>query len=230
MIVAAVVCPHPPLLLRELGGAEDAVPDLRAACAAALAGALGHRPDAVVVVGGGDETAVWDPSLPVGVRRFGTTVAADTAVLPQSLGVGRRLLDEAGWDGPVRMHTVSWDADAAEVADTARALGPARSEERLVLLVLADGSARRGEKAPGHLDERSLGFDDETARALAGGDATALTGIDAELAAELMAAGRAALGVLGEAVLRQGDAPRAEVLYRDDPFGVDYVVALWSLA
>ncbi|GAB2759450.1 class III extradiol ring-cleavage dioxygenase family protein [Nocardioides pakistanensis] len=230
MIVAAVVCPHPPLLLRELCGAEDAVPDLRAACASALARALRDRPDAVVVVGGAEETRAWDPSLSPGVRRFGTTAAADTAVLPQSLGIGRRLLEEAGWDGPVRMHAVSWSATPAELADTARALGSPRPEERMVLLVLADGSARRGEKAPGHLDERAFGFDDEVACALAEGDAKALAGIDAELAQELMAAGRAALGVLGEAALQQGDTPRVDVLHRDDPFGVDYVVALWELA
>ena len=43
MIVAAVVCPHPPLLLRELSGAQDAVPELRAACHDALASGVDLR-------------------------------------------------------------------------------------------------------------------------------------------------------------------------------------------
>ena len=90
MIVSAVVCPHPPLLLRELSGAQDAVPELRAACHQALEAALGSRPDVVVVVGGADDAREWDPSLPVEVRRFGTTDAPHVVGLPLSLGVAKR--------------------------------------------------------------------------------------------------------------------------------------------
>lgn len=228
MIVAAVVCPHPPLLLRELSGAVDAVPDLRAACRDALVAALAQRPDAVVVVGGADETRAWDPSLPIGIRRFGTTAAPDAVGLPQSLGVAGRLLDEAGWDGPVRMHAVSWDADPAEVASVAGSV--VEAEQRVVLLVVGDGSNRRGEKAPGHLDVRSFGLDDEIGRALEKGDAAALSTLDAGLAHELTVLGRAAFAVLGDVVTAEGSAPRATVLYRDDPFGVLYLVALWEMA
>lgn len=228
MIVTAVVCPHPPLLLRELCGAEDAVPALRAACADAVARALRTAPDAVVVVGGAEATGAWDPSLPAGVRRFGTTSRPDAVALPQSLAVGGRLLDEAGWAGAVRMHAVSWEADAREVADVARAV--AAPEERLVLLVLADGSARRGEKAPGHLDERAFGYDDETVRALGEGDAQALVDRDAGLAVDLLAGGRAALAVLGRVAVDQGGTFVPEVVHRGDPFGVDYAVAVWDLS
>ncbi|HEX6247007.1 MAG TPA: hypothetical protein VFZ64_03980 [Nocardioidaceae bacterium] len=227
MIVAAVVCPHPPLLLRELCGAEDTVPELRAACRKAVGSLLSGEPDAVVVVGGGETTRAWDPSLPLDVRRFGTTAAPEVAGLPQSLGVGRRLLDEAGWAGPVRMHTVAWDAGPTEVADVAAHV--AGVEGRVVLLVLGDGSARRGVRAPGHLDERAFAFDDETARALEEGDAEALTRVDPALAEELLSRGRAALAVLGQVALTQGTLPRAELLHRDDPHGVDYVVASWAL-
>ncbi len=36
MSTPVVVCPHPPLLLRELGGLADPVADLRASCRAAV--------------------------------------------------------------------------------------------------------------------------------------------------------------------------------------------------
>jgi hypothetical protein len=255
VIVAAVVCPHPPLLLRELSGAHDAVPELRAACRDALAEALATAPDAVVVVGGADGSGEWDPSLPVDVRRFGTTTAPHVSGLPQSLGVAKRLLDEAGWAGPLHLHAVSWDADPSSVTGLAREIGEV--EGRVVLLVLADGSARRGEKAPGYLDDRAFAFDDEIVGALERGDAATLAGLDAGLADELMVLGRAPLAVLGEAVLARaapddartattdpgpaspgpaaphsprGATPRARVVYRDDPYGVQYTVASWELS
>lgn len=251
MIVTAVVSPHPPVLLRELCGAQDTVPELRAACGEAVASGLRVGPDVVVVVGGAAETREWDPSLPIGIRRFGTTDAPAAVGLPQSLGVARRLLHEAGWEGPVRMHSVAWDADRETAAELARAVveGP----ERAVLLVMADGSARRGEKAPGHLDERAFAFDDEIGRALEAGDPEALSELDPALAADLLVQGRAALAVLGEIVAAQEAArdasqraargaaegaqggaaelgrPKTDVLYRDDPHGVMYTVVVWDL-
>jgi hypothetical protein len=102
-------------------------------------------------------------------------------------------------------------------------------EGRVVLLVMGDGSARRGAKAPGYLDERAFAFDDEVGRALERGDAAALAGLDRGLAVELMVLGCSAFAVLGEVTAAQGGTPRCEVLYRDDPYGVMYTVALWSL-
>jgi hypothetical protein len=227
VIVAAVVCPHPPLLLRELSGAEDAVPELRDACRVALASALAVRPDAVVVVGGADLALEWDPSLPVDVHPFGTPDAPHVTGLPLSLGVASRLLDEAGWAGPVHLHTLPWDADPGTVTDVAAQVRAV--EGRALLLVMGDGSARRGAKAPGYLDERAFTFDDEVGRALEGGDAAALAGLDRGLAEELMVLGRSAFTVLGEVVDASGRTPEARILYRDDPYGVMYTVTLWSL-
>ena len=228
MIVAAVVCPHPPLLLRELSGAQDAVPELRAACHAAVVAALGCLLDTVVVVGGADEPGVWDAALPVEVRSFGTTTAPPVEGLPLSLGVAKRLLEEAGWVGPLLLHTLPWDADPVSAAGLAHTVGEV--EGRVVLLVMGDGSARRGEKAPGYLDERAFAFDDEVTAALDRGDAEALAGLDPVLAEELMVLGRAAFAVLGEAVRSQGSTPRPRLVYRDDPYGVLYTVALWDLS
>ena len=227
MIRAAVLCPHPPLLFRELGGAEDPAVDLRKAAVAAvaetLAGATG-----VVVVGGHDAAGTWDPATPADVRRFGTTGGAVARPgLPLSLGVGARLLEEAGWQGPTELVAVPWHADGPTVEDVVRDL--AGRPDGTVLLVLGDGSTRRGDKAPGYLDERAFPFDDAVATALADGDAAALHELDAGLAEELMVLGSAGLRVLGGVALAQGSTPRAALSYRDDPYGVSWFVATWDL-
>lgn len=224
-IVSLILCPHPPLLLRELGGLADPVAELREACRAVLVEALAESPDRVVVVGGADTAGSWDDEPGFDVRRWGTTVARTGSATPLSVGVGRRLLDEAGWTGPTELLTVGWDGGADELeALRARLAG---RDERTVLLLLGEGSARRGQAAPGFLDERAFGFDDALASAIADGDAGALRGLDAELARELMAEGRAALRLMGALA---GDGPAsAELRYRDDPFGTSYFVARWDL-
>src|SRR5258708_14759496 len=88
---------------------------------------------------------------------------------------------------------------------------------------MADGSARRGPKAPGYFDGRSGPFDAEVERAVQAGDLDALLALDQDLARELMATGRPAWQVLAGAL--QGTKPASEIIYRDDPFGVAYLVA-----
>ena len=225
MIAAAVLVPHPPVLLRELGGTDDPVPDLRSAALAAVRD-LVRDVDAVVVVGGSDVGRAWDPAAGADVRRFGTTSAPrPDAALPPSLGVGVRLLADAGWTGPVLTHAVAWDADRATLDDLAGDV--AGRDGRVGVQVLGDGSARRGEKAPGYLDERAFPFDDAVAKALADGEAAELADLDSDLAAELMVLGASAFRFLGLLALRQSARPDAAVTYHDDPFGVDYVVATW---
>lgn len=79
------------------------------------------------------------------------------------------------------------------------------------VLVVGNGSAKRTEKAPGHLDERAAAFDDALRASFAD--------VDPALAGELWAdtACLAGLRPLAE----------AEVLYDDAPFGVQYWVAVW---
>lgn len=230
MIVAAVVCPHPPLLLRELSGAQDAVPDLRAACHEALGRALRLEVTTVVVVGGADTAGAWSASLPDAVRRFGTTGAATGPALPLSLTVGRRLVRSAGWDGPLLLRSVGWDADDSEVADVAEDVaGLGDASPHVLLVVMGDGGARRGEKAPGYLDDRSFGFDATVEEALRSGDAAVLRDLDPDLAGQLMALGRPAFAVLGATVDAAGLRATGEVLHSADPYGVQYTVALWEL-
>ncbi|HET7358218.1 MAG TPA: hypothetical protein VFJ09_16245 [Nocardioidaceae bacterium] len=227
MIRAAAVCPQPPLLFRELAGTHDAAAALREACHRAVADVLAASPDAVVVVGGGEASASWDAALEPGPGVFGGPPGTARGRLPLSLAVGRRLLAEAGWAGPVELRAVAWGASRAEVEQLGEQL--ASREDDIVLLVLGDGSARRGDKAPGYVDERAFGFDAETGRALAEGDPAGLLDQDAGLADELMAGGRAAFQVMAAAVRAQGGAPQAKVGYSDDPFGVMYVVATWRM-
>jgi aromatic ring-opening dioxygenase LigB subunit len=88
---------------------------------------------------------------------------------------------------------------------------------------MADGSARRGPKAPGYFDERSAPFDAQVERAVRTGDLDALLALDQDLARELMATGRPSWQVLAGAL--QGTETASEIIYSDDPFGVAYLVA-----
>lgn len=225
--VRVALCPHPPLLLRELSGATDAVPALREACRSAVAELTAGDPTEVVVVGAAERPGPVDAALGIDVRRFGATGprTARGSGLPPSLGVGRRLLGEAGWEGPVSLHAVSWDADRDELAALADGL---LARTGAALLLLGDGSARRGEKAPGFLDERAFGFDDAVADALSAGDPHPLRDLDAALAAELMVGGRSVLRLLG--LLGERRRPvHAALTHREDPYGVSYLVARWNL-
>lgn len=98
--------------------------------------------------------------------------------------------------------------------------------ERVALLVMGDASACRTLKAPGYLDERAAPFDAEVARALGAADVAALQTLDAELAYELKASGRACWQVLAGAA--EGADLGGSLLYEDAPYGVGYVVATWS--
>jgi hypothetical protein len=96
----------------------------------------------------------------------------------------------------------------------------------VALLVMGDASACRTLKAPGYLDERAVPFDREAARALGAADIAALKALDAGLARELKAAGRAPWQVLAGAAETAGLS--GTLLYEDAPYGVGYVVAAWS--
>jgi hypothetical protein len=229
MLVAAAVCPAPPLLARELTGADPVIPDLRQACAAAVAAALDSQPDLVVVVGVAGTAQRWDPAGRLDLSQFAPALPGPgphVPRLPVSVGLGAMLLDLAGYGGPRELHSVTEDESPAACADVgARLAGQAG---RVAMLVLADGSARRTLKAPGYLDERSAPFDDEVIRAISGPDLSPLLAVDAQLARDLMATGRPAWQVLAGAA--GGLRAAAKVRYAGDPFGVFYLVASLAFA
>ncbi|MEU4872338.1 class III extradiol dioxygenase subunit B-like domain-containing protein [Streptomyces sp. NPDC021608] len=247
MLVAASVCPCPPLLVPEV--AAGAAPELdaaRTACSDALAVLAAARPDRLVVVGPA-EKAGRGPH-PEGARGSFRGFGADVAVrlgrsgehggehtpvapgsespdLPPSLAVGAWLLERAGWSAaPVEGLGVGEPLAAERCVEVGREIGA--SSARVALLVMGDASACRTLKAPGYLDERAAPFDAEVARALGTADVAALRALDAELAYELKACGRAPWQVLAGAAEDAGLT--GALLYEDAPYGVGYLVATWS--
>ncbi|MGB0099130.1 MAG: hypothetical protein WBP61_02510 [Nocardioides sp.] len=88
-------------------------------------------------------------------------------------------------------------------------------------LVVGNGSAKRTEKAPGHVDPRAEEFDAALGEALVAGR---IDGLDLTLAADLWA-DTDALAELGR-VLPVGC--RGRVDYADDPYGVQWWVVRWE--
>ncbi|MFD5818949.1 class III extradiol dioxygenase subunit B-like domain-containing protein [Streptomyces sp. NPDC127038] len=242
MLVAAAVCPCPPLLVPEV--AAGAAPELdaaRTACTDALGVLAASRPDLLVVVGPAEESgrgphpegatgsfAGFGVDLAVRLGRAdaaGRSPASAGRALPSSLAVAAWLLERAGWsDAPVEGLGVGEPLETERCLRAGEEIG-ARAG-RVALLVMGDASACRTLKAPGYLDERAEGFDAEVARALATADLAALKALDASLAYELKAAGRAPWQILAGAA--EGAGLGGALLHEDAPYGVGYLVAAWS--
>ncbi|WP_329440584.1 class III extradiol dioxygenase subunit B-like domain-containing protein [Streptomyces canus] len=237
MLVAAAVCPCPPLLVPPVAaGAAPELDGARAACTDALGVLAAARPDRLVVVGPAEQSGRGPH--PQGARGsfrgFGVEVdvrlgpgqgPAPQGPLPTSLAVAAWLLDRVDWsDAPIEGLGVGEPLEPERCIQTGRKI--AARAERVALLVMGDASACRTLKAPGYLDERAAPFDAEVARALGGADVAALKALDAELAYELKASGRACWQVLAGAA--EGTDLGGSLLYEDAPYGVGYVVATWS--
>ncbi|MFH9248144.1 class III extradiol dioxygenase subunit B-like domain-containing protein [Streptomyces lydicus] len=236
MLVAAALCPCPPLLVPEVAaGAAPELDGLRAACLDAIGVLAAARPDRLVVVGPADRAG--QGPHPQGARGSFRGFGVDLDVflgaaeetpereLPSSLAVGAWLLSRADWDdAPVEGLGVAQPLPLERCLPLGREL--AASAPRVALLVMGDGSACRTVKAPGYFDERAEGFDAAAARALGIADLPALRALDATLAADLQASGRACWQVLTGAA---EDADLTGRLLRDEaPYGVGYFVATWS--
>ncbi|WP_328553041.1 MULTISPECIES: class III extradiol dioxygenase subunit B-like domain-containing protein [unclassified Streptomyces] len=248
MLVAAAVCPCPPLLVPDV--AAGAAPELdaaRTACTDALGVLAASRPDLLVVVGPAEESGRGPH--PEGTRgsfsgfgvdldvRLGRPAAADAGPdsaenreaaereLPPSLAVAAWLLERTGWsDAPVEGLGVGEPLETERCIKAGEHIGG--RAERVAVLVMGDASACRTLKAPGYLDERAADFDAEIARALGSADVEALKTLDTALAHELKVAGRAPWQVLAGAAAGAGLG--GALLYDDAPYGVGYVVAAWS--
>jgi hypothetical protein len=247
MLVAAAVCPCPPLLVPEVAaGAAPELAALRTACADAVGLLAASRPDLLVAVGpaGLPGRGAFPAGSPGSFREYG--VALDVTLgaspegaakgaegaqdgpgaeraLPSSLAVAAWLL--RGWGtAPVRGLGVGEQLDPERCVQAGRET--AASARRVALLVMGDGSACRTVKAPGYLDERAEGFDAGVAAALAAADTAALTALDPGLAQELRAAGRAPWQLLAGAA--EGAGLSGELLSEDAPYGVGYFVSAWT--
>ncbi|MFF4757547.1 class III extradiol dioxygenase subunit B-like domain-containing protein [Streptomyces sp. NPDC001292] len=237
MLVAAAVCPCPPLLVPEVAaGAAPELDSARAACTDALGVLAAARPDLLVVVGPaeasgrgpqpeGSRGSFRGFGVDLEVRLGRDTGTGSAAELPPSLAVAAWLLERTGWsDAPVEGLGVGEPLPPERCAAAGRDL--ATRAGRVALLVMGDASARRTLKAPGYLDERAEPFDAGVARALGEADTSALMALDVELARELKASGRAPWQVLAGAA--EGAGLSGALLYDDAPYGVGYLVAAWS--
>jgi hypothetical protein len=228
VIVGAAFCPHPPVLVPEVAtGAAPELAGLRAACAGAVH-AVAAVSDRLVLLGTGAQTISHAFAARGTLAGFGVDVHAGLVPdadgpfeLPLSLTVGAWLIRETlGPAASVRAFSI-----AADAAPAVHEVSRLASHERVGLVVMGDGSARRSTAAPGYLDDRAVAFDDEVVAVLRKGDADSLAALDLDLASELLAAGAPAWRAA--AMLLRGPALDADIAYYEAPFGVAYIVATW---
>jgi len=239
-VLAAAVCPHPPLLVPAVAaGASPELDDLRIASLDVVRRLVELAPD--VVVGVGDAPVALDADggavgslagygidVRVGASRGASSdVAAAEPTLSLALVIGAWLLDQVGWRGRRRYLGVPATTSGADAGELGTGL--AADVERIAVLVMGDGSARRSTTAPGYLDPRAALFDATVANALATADARALLSLDAGLAADLLVAGRASWQVLGGVISADtavsGRSWTGDLIVDVTPYGVGYLVA-----
>jgi hypothetical protein len=213
MIAAVACCPCTALLVPAAGtGVASEIDPLRAAAARAVGQLVAAGVDAVVVLGPAE--------LSQPLRNFVPGLLLPPfAALPLPQALAWYLLDDAGATSARRYLAVT--PASRGVLDLAGA-----PSERVGVLVMADGTARRGEKAPGYLDPRAAPFDDAVAAALGTADLERLAALDPALGADLLSFGVGPWRALAAAASTQ--RWDAELLYSDAPFGVGYVVATWT--
>jgi len=154
---------------------------------------------------GADETWTLD------LHGYGLDGVADgTRSLPGAYVTAAWLLDEAGWDGP-RTYVPP---------------GGVELDDGDVALVVADGTACRSDRAPGHLDARAEGIDARLAAALESGDLRVLAELDETVVTELLIGGIPALEWLRDTAA--GHHVTAEFAYSGAPLGVGLWVARWT--
>jgi hypothetical protein len=225
VIADVAICPPAPLLARELTGLDPVIPELRQACAVAAERLVRSSPEVIAVVGPGRRTGVWPADGRLNLAAFGPALSTQSEPkgppLPLPLGLGARLLDEAGYTGPRLLQSVHSGEPAAACLRLGADLRTLSN--RVGLLIMADGSACRSLRAPGYLDPRAAAFDAALEGAVRSGELGSLRAIDQGLARELLAAGRPGWQVLAGAM--PGRAASTEILYKADPFGVFYLVA-----
>ena len=236
MLIAAAVCPHPPVLVPAAMGTAGAGPELaglRAACAAAARGLVRARPGLIVVVGSGRSGRTYPWPSAGSLHRYGVgwSTGPGRPVLPLSLTVGTWLLSGAfagngrTAPGPVVLRAVTETASPG----TCRRLGArlAGLAPRVAMLVMGDASAKKAIGVPGAPDPEAEEYDAGIAAALAAADAAALARLDPDRAAELRVTGRAPWQVLAGAAAGTPGL-RGRLRLQTAPFDVSYLVASWA--
>ncbi len=243
MLRALAFVPGSPLLVDGLGGTADVLGPLRATCLAAIA-SLGDGP--VVVVGPGPENAWYDGGVasfegfgPHPVPPRGRQAEPDqreqpgqararsaiTERLPPALAVGTWLVESAGLAAPLAL-AVGPDEALAGGPGPDMAMADVPTLDGTALVVVGEGSACRGQRAPLAEDPRAEAYDRAVADALASGRPEALLALDRALGSALGASGVVPWQVVAR--LAERDRPWRPTLLADDAsLGVAYLVATW---
>jgi hypothetical protein len=133
----------------------------------------------------------------------------------QGVRVGESLLEAAG----VSRRLLAQPPQPPVAGVSRRLLGqPPQPPQSSAYLVVGNGSAKRSEKAPGHLDARAEGFDARLGESLR----TGRPEVDAALARELWASVE---GI--EELAGLGELGQPTVDFDDATFGVQYWVMRW---
>jgi len=203
-------------------------------------------PTQLVVVGSG-QPEEFDAAGPVSFASFGRDVVVPAlgrnepraqggehgvvanCDLPTPLLVARYLasrdvvahVEHADLWASARWITTS-GAEASVLGQTLR-----QDRTHIALILLADGAACHGPKAPRAEDPRAQAYDDAVCAALASGQLLRLNQIDADLGEVLGATGQQVWPVLLNAAGHDGIG---EVLWRGAPYGVGWAVASWRPA
>ena len=234
MLVSVAVVPGPPTLVADLmGSAAHELDDLRTAVDLVVSQTVSAVSTQLVVVGPGP-AGEFNAAGPVSFASFGRDVSFPALVdagktdreLPTPLMVARYLasLDVAAHPGhadlwaSARWITTS-GADATCLGEQLRESGAS-----LALILVADGAACHGPKAPRAQDSRAAPYDEEVCAALASGQPGRLAQIDVDLGRELGATGQEVWPVL---VAAAGGDMIGEVVWTGAPYGVGWAVASW---
>ncbi|MHA0286798.1 hypothetical protein ACXYX3_10125 [Mycobacterium sp. C3-094] len=227
MLTAIAIVPSPPVMVPELAGAAAAeVADL---CTAAVT-AAGRLPSRWVAVGVAAEDAVYGPDTTGTFAGYGVDVAirlsGAAAGEPEPLPLCALI---AGWlrglvAGSASVEVRTWTADTPSAAAVAAGRELRReldaTQEAVGVLLVADGANTLTAAAPGGYDPDSVPLQAALDDALAGGDCAALAALPDGIV------GRVAYQVL--AALAEPDPSAAEQLYHGAPYGVGYVVGVWT--
>jgi hypothetical protein len=227
VLVAAAVCPHPPMLVPAVAqGIAGELDECRVACAEVVSVLLDAEPDLLVVVGGGAANQIHDRFATGSLAAYGVELVLGSGDqpprLPLSLAIGRWLIDPHVGDLPVLFQEIAASASPAACAALGDDLG--RVAPRVALLAMGDGSAYPLQTPVGD-DGRGTRYDDRAATALTSGDAEALLALDPADDGALWVAGRPAWQALGGALRADGRTWAGAVRWRGAPYGVGYVVA-----
>jgi hypothetical protein len=196
----------------------------------------GLRSVQLVVVGPG-QAGEFRAAGPVSFASFGRDVVVPALVqgqpadpeLPTTITLARYLASRDILTDPE--HAELW-ASARWLTTSggqAEALGKRLCADRIRvgLILVADGAACHGPKAPRAQDARATPYDAEVRAALASGRPGRLAALDANLGDELGATGSQVWPLLAAAAGADHADAVGEVLWSGAPYGVGWTVASW---